>query len=367
MATIASLQALRALAAISVAITHFSQVGLILAGHPDDPIPLYQLASGVDLFFVISGFVMVYSSERLFAAPGAAWEFLARRIARIVPLYWLATAAAVVILQPAVDWRNALKSLLFIPYMDASGLHPLYGVGWTLNYEMFFYALFALSLFWRRDLAVPALAAVLFGLAVAGRILHPTYVPLLVWSDPIILEFVFGMLIALGLRHGVRLPSTLCLWMLAVAAAALWLSTQQMPPSGARVVYWGVPAAMIVAATVLGERAEDCGPLASFATLLGDGSYSIYLVHSLVAGLILRNWQFGLNQNPMMAVLAIGLIVTIVLSIMMFQYFERPATRAVRHILTSRVWNVRFAVARGGAAEGKTGEAEGAGVAGTAY
>src|SRR5215469_6283623 len=68
MPTIVAIQALRAVAAIAVALCHFSQVSLILHGHTNDPIPGFQLGAGVDLFFVISGFIMVYSSEPLFAA-----------------------------------------------------------------------------------------------------------------------------------------------------------------------------------------------------------------------------------------------------------------------------------------------------------
>src|SRR4051812_15929191 len=82
-----SLQSLRALAAIAVAIAHLPRL------HPATPLADYG-AVGVDLFFVISGFIMVYTTAGSFGRPGAPLVFLAKRIARIVPTYWIATAAA---------------------------------------------------------------------------------------------------------------------------------------------------------------------------------------------------------------------------------------------------------------------------------
>jgi peptidoglycan/LPS O-acetylase OafA/YrhL len=333
--TIVPLQALRAIAAISVAICHFDQIELILEGHGDDPLPLHRLASGVDLFFVISGFIMVHSSDRFFAAPGGSREFLARRIARIAPLYWLTTPVAVVVLSLPFDWNSAIKTALFIPYLNADGgIHPLNGVGWTLNFEMFFYALFAVSLLWPRRVAVPGLCAVLVLLAVLGRVFTPQWAPLQTWSDPIILEFAFGMGIALAFCRGVRLPPALRLCMIAIAAAALWLSS---PVSGDRALLWGVPAATIVAAVVLSERTQERGELAKFAALLGDSSYSIYLIHPLTGGAILLGRTGVFHHTPTVPLLAIGLIVTVAISVIVFWFFERPATATVRRLLTARL------------------------------
>jgi exopolysaccharide production protein ExoZ len=98
-----SIQILRAVAALAVCGVHFDQMTLMLAGHSNDPIPLYPLAAGVDLFFVISGFVMVYSSEPLFGRSGSPKEFLVRRLARIVPLYWLTMTIGI--------WWNQRRSI----------------------------------------------------------------------------------------------------------------------------------------------------------------------------------------------------------------------------------------------------------------
>jgi exopolysaccharide production protein ExoZ len=125
-----SIQILRAAAALGVLLDH--------AGRWLDVAPIVDIgAAGVDLFFVISGFIMVYTSERLFGQTGAPQRFLARRIIRIVPLYWTLTAFAALVLFGFGP--NTLGSYLFIPTHRG----PILTVGWTLNYEMMFYSLFA--------------------------------------------------------------------------------------------------------------------------------------------------------------------------------------------------------------------------------
>ena len=122
--------------------------------------------AGVDIFFVISGFIMVYASSRWFGSAQSPRVFLAHRIARIVPLYWATTMLylAVVLFAPALLNSEYLapgfviSSFLFIPAARPDGLvQPLYSLGWTLNYEMFFYALFAIAIAFPRRRGVPAL------------------------------------------------------------------------------------------------------------------------------------------------------------------------------------------------------------------
>src|ERR1700756_2337701 len=138
-----SIQALRAVAALLVLAGHISTI--LIAEHKAASFPLFALGPfGVDLFFVISGFVMVYSSERLFGQPGAPFKFFARRLARIVPLYWAATSILVWFVVPYASTKAVLGSFLFAPHIPSEA--PLLFVGWTLIFEMFFYAVFAIAL-----------------------------------------------------------------------------------------------------------------------------------------------------------------------------------------------------------------------------
>ena len=106
------------------------------------------------MFFVISGFIMVYVS-RNFSGPGGAADFAIRRVIRVVPLYWLFTGVFVALLLfwPSIfstlklSARHTAESFLFIPTVNNVGdYYPVLGVGWTLNYEMYFYAIFAVLL-----------------------------------------------------------------------------------------------------------------------------------------------------------------------------------------------------------------------------
>jgi len=144
---VSSIQILRAVAALGVVALHVSHEGATRLG-ARSPLPDFSVgAAGVDLFFVISGFIMVYASDALFARRGAPAWFFTRRLARIVPLYWAATAAAVacfVALRYAgaleqLSWQTLVASLLFVPWPRPDGaMLPVHMLGWTLNFEMFF-------------------------------------------------------------------------------------------------------------------------------------------------------------------------------------------------------------------------------------
>lgn len=318
-----SIQALRAVAALSVVFCHFSYLSNILSGRPNDPIPLYSLASGVDLFFVISGFIMVYSSTRLFGADGASKFFIARRLIRILPMYWVTTLVATGL--RASPPEDVLKSLFFIPY--GSGF-PVLASGWTLNFEMFFYLVFAAALFLRRQMAVAAVCVALVGLNILSWISPPSSFEIVFWSDPIVLEFCFGMMIALlYLEGGVRLHPIARILLVIFGATAIWFfSPSGAIPTGYRFAFWGIPVATIFAGTVLGNDitlGRFTGPI----KLLGDASYSIYLVHGLVSISIVLTWDV-LQSFGLYRVLVAGVLVSIGISFITFFLVERPILNA---------------------------------------
>jgi exopolysaccharide production protein ExoZ len=332
--TIVSIQALRALAALAVTACHFDQVRLMLSGHSLDPQPLACLAAGVDLFFVISGFIMVYSSELLYGKPGAAGEFFSRRLARIVPLYWITTGLAIWLMSRPYDLQTVLKSLFFVPYRVGDGnIQPLHGVGWTLNFEMFFYVMFAMAIGWSRKIAVTALSIGLALIVLTGFLVQPSIAPLQFWSDPIILEFVSGMLIALAYNHGSRLPGLLRIVLVPASIGVILWAGEQHLPSGTRLFLWGLPAATIVACTVLGLRRDPPRWLAAPVKLLGDSSYALYLLHPLVGAVVFLLWQNWLNRYPMVTVLLVAAVAAQALSIGTFRFFERPCMKAVLNSL----------------------------------
>lgn len=327
-----SIQALRAIAAIAVAVAHACHYLEKELGIPN-PLPGSEFGSaGVDLFFVISGFVMVYASERFFRREARPAEFFLRRLARIVPLYWVTTSIILAYLLlhygslQAVHFSPAvvIASYLFIPYPQTDGyMAPIHGVGWSLNFEMFFYVCFCLALPLGRRLGVAVLTALLVGLVAINRTLPP---PLDYLAEPIVLEFAMGMLIALAVREGYRLPVIVCAALVSTGVVGFVLSYWHTDID--HMVAWGIPSALVVAGVTLAKAPLKSGPLARGVSFLGDASYSLYLVHPIAVTLPRRLLGPYLNgaAAPLLHA-ALLLAVAIAAACMVHVVFERPVTR----------------------------------------
>jgi exopolysaccharide production protein ExoZ len=296
------IQVLRAVAAAMIVVLHAESLVRIYAEQHDysfAPIEILPLGAGVDLFFVISGFVIVYSSQGLFAEAGGARTFMVRRLIRILPLYWAALTLRVTGLAIAVligstvslpNFTAIITSYLFIPY-DSFGYgteypFPVVDLGWSLNYEMFFYALFAGFICFARDRAVLLFVAAIFVLVALGSAFAPADTVLRFWTHPIIVEFAAGTMIALLFLNGVSLRQPARLLLIALGVG-LWLTVQaswftDMSPPGfyswTRVLIWGLGATILIAAAALGP-APASSPWLQKAALLGDSSYVLYLLH----------------------------------------------------------------------------------------
>ena len=347
MRQIEPIQSLRALAALTVVVGHAQTEALVAAsksGAPFAPSHLLPWGAGVDLFFAISGFIMVVASERLFAASGGAGIFVARRLKRIVPLYWLATTLYVAIqfaTRKHFGGLDLAASYLFWP-RDAHGdgvLRPIYALGWTLQYEMFFYALFAAFIALPRRRCVAAVAVLLALGVAAGRIWALPAGPLAFWTQPIVLEFAFGMAVGLAWREGLRLPTWARAALAAAAVAALAFDgldaahkavTWITPTDSTRVLAWGLPTALLVAAGALGTRSGSPRVLVGLVAL-GDASYALYLVHPFVVLTLMRLYTAtglagALGYWPFVAA---SLALAIAAAFAVHRFIELPAARAL--------------------------------------
>jgi exopolysaccharide production protein ExoZ len=275
------LQYLRAFAAISVLWFHAAVV---------TELPVGFGTGGVDLFFVLSGFLMwVISDDRTRPA-----DFLIGRLQRIVPIYWIATillfgmALAGLTHRAQPDWAHFLTSLFFIPYIGPGReeIWPLLLVGWTLNYEMFFYVVFAAVLLMARRVQAWVATAVFIALVLLGMFWEPTTVAMQFYTRPIILEFVAGIWLGVAWRRGllpsVTVSATLCLVGLATFLAA-GFSSAGLP----RLIAFGVPSVLMILG-VLGLEKAGRVPVWRVPEELGDASYSIYIWHNLIIAVLLR-------------------------------------------------------------------------------
>jgi exopolysaccharide production protein ExoZ len=342
-------QVLRAIAAASVAMRHVQHDAATLGlqtGLPFqawNPIPW---SAGVDVFFVISGLIMVHASQSLFAKPGGARLFLTRRIARIVPLYWVATTlyVGIALLAPAllnqtyINSRFVLASYAFIPLARPDGVvQPVYELGWTLNYEMLFYVLFAAAIVLPLRWSAAALLATLTLLVVVGCFAAPLPGPFAFWTDPILLEFGFGIIIGLACIRGLRFRglTRTCLAGAGLAAlllAAAFPDTTSLIP---RPLVYGLPAGLIVAAAALAASGRPESRLAAWGAAAGNASYALYLFHPFViraTRVVFGRTGLAEHLGPW-AFIAIALAASFGVALITYRCFEKPLTRRVRRLL----------------------------------
>ena len=327
-------QMLRALAAIMVLVGHVSAeaqyyfgVSLPFAGLP--------WSRGVDIFFVISGFIITLSAQRLWGQRGAFRQFLRRRIIRVVPLYYFFTTLMVAALfavpggvkNTQLDPVQIITSYLFVPYARYDGrIAPVLSLGWTLNYEMFFYGIVAVALMLPR-FGPSTIILVISGLSAIGLLFEPQQTVFAFWTNPTILAFVLGVLIARA--HLANLaPRRGGLLVLAFGLSALIVLNIQTPEVP-RFISSGLPAAMIVAAPVL-FSVQAYAPTTGL--LLGDASYALYLSHRFVLRL---GTLFLVPLLPSTFAGAAGYfllisVVALLVSVAVFRWIEVPMLRAMR-------------------------------------
>ncbi|HEX7820758.1 MAG TPA: acyltransferase [Sphingobium sp.] len=338
-----NIQALRFVAAFAVVVLHCS---FYTAERLDPSLGIYALgASGVRLFFVISGFVMVASSHRLEGTPHGWRVFALKRVVRIVPMYWAITtvklamllAVPAVVLHSHIDWPYIVKSYLFIPSLNKDGeLHPLLGVGWTLNFEMFFYLLFTLALA-LKIAPLRLIAPVLVALSALSLVRTPGWpAPLQFWADPMVLDFLAGMLLAIALRRGIRVPQAAAWFCLLGGLAYLLLPLPRPAPYGTFLFSFActIAATMAIAGAIELEE-KIAGMLPKWVLFMGSVSYALYLIHPIlapVAPTLMKH--FGLYL-PVLAI-AITIAIAIVGGIVAYMLVEQPLTRRMNDALRKR-------------------------------
>lgn len=342
MTRLPNIQVLRAVAAMMIVVHHCGiETSRLAASFGQDR--LFNDApwgAGVPLFFAISGFIMVATTGNEFGSFANAWNFMRRRLIRIVPLYWLITTGALVAamivpslmkLPPGDNWYF-LASYGFWPYVRADlNVRPLVTPGWTLNLEMFFYVIFAIGLCFPKKFGLAFLFTALTSFVALRLTGVLPGVALNFWGDPIVLGFVLGALVGLLYNRGHRLGFGSAGALLAVGAAALLghgdfagLKEDDFVPRIAD----AIPSAVIVAAIAMGpqlrESAKDWWP----ALFIGDASYSLYLIHEFVLRPLYLVWLKSVGTSlSLWLFLPIGISASVVVAAALYLFFEKPVTR----------------------------------------
>jgi exopolysaccharide production protein ExoZ len=336
-----NLHVLRVVAALGVVYFHLtSEAGLDLDANIG--------SRGVDVFFVISGFIIAYIGS---SKPD---QFFVRRVIRVVPFYWAATlfVFAIVLVFPNVlrttrpDWVHLGYSLLFIPHETAYGGDvPTLVLGWSLNFEMLFYVCFALSLRISPRWSPLVCAGFILGIVLAVHSFATTSTILSFYGRPIVLEFIYGIgvfyIFKACLPHVDQLArlGALKLGLAVVLVAAfvvLCLGEYHGGWGLPRHVIAGVPSFFIVLSALLLEKFYGITTKNKLIYLLGEASYIVYLVHPYIIYTVLR---VVVRHHAVPTFAIAPLIVTLLaltsaISVMIHLWFEKPVMAYLRKRIT---------------------------------
>lgn len=338
---IPEIQMLRFLAAAMVLFSHLQHEVLdrpFLDTRGFLPFEPLLWAGGVDIFFVISGFIMYYLSHNRFGREGESRQFILRRLIRIAPPYWACTLAMLLALMLFKDKiqhsttsvEQVIGSFLFIPLPDPYGFfYPVLLLGWTLNFEMLFYVIFAVGLCFSRTTGMVVILAVLAAFGLPQYFVRIETAPFAFWCNPIVFEFLFGI----GLAHlrlsGFRV-SPIAGWALFVLGVALMvaLRMQDLVSLGPlRPFSVGLPALIACAGPALIREPAGFrqGPMVRTLVLGGDASYALYLTHPFSINLVaLAMPHLGVTE-PWVYVL-VGSIAAVSAGLIAHLLLEKPVT-----------------------------------------
>jgi exopolysaccharide production protein ExoZ len=355
MKKLSAIQILRAIAALLVVLAH--AISRQAEWTPTDQltkeIANHMGALGVWIFFIISGFIMSYTNYDNFGVSGAPGRFMASRVIRIVPIYWLATAVEVALRfrhGSGLDVHRLICSLFFIPVAvepgTAAAMRPTLGVGWTLNCEMVFYACFGLVLFLSRKKGLAVLLLAMTGAVLAGTFFKPiadTRDPtslIAFYSAPIILLFGVGVLIGAVTRffEGVHAYGSIAV-LLSVLAAMLVVDVSLFArfvgsyPTAIEwlVTFWIISAACVVLCAMV--RIGDTGWFIQKLVRLGDASYSLYLFHFFTIVAVEKLWWWCFGGNGSWIFVFASAAVAILASLAIHRFVEQPVCNRLRKLI----------------------------------
>lgn len=325
-----SIQALRAVAALCVVCQHIDYI--------------QRGSFGVQFFFLISGFIIMFSTRE------NKKYFLEKRIVRIVPFYYLVTIATFVLIKIAptafgstdASIGSLIKSLLFFPYFQPDLLlQPIYRVGWTVNYEIFFYLIFFVSMKISHKYRGAICAGVIVVLAIVGIKVSMYIQPWGFWTDSQLLTFAMGIgcYYLFGLI-GKKIPPIKPLAILGLVLSAGIVAfmfatytneTMLMIPVTFK---WGIPAIIVFAAFMYWEK---CFKIPKILVKLGDISFSIYLVHYYIVRLPEKIpgyvGTFGI-RNLLITLAAVAL--SIAVAVLTYNLIEVRLTKGIKKLATAK-------------------------------
>lgn len=298
--------------------------------------------SGVDIFFVLSGFIITYTSINKIGTPGAIGIFTRRRFVRIFPTYWIIISFFLIMqaLLPQFykshfdfSFLNLLKTFLLLPQHEMVN-----GVSWSLTNELFFYLLFILA-FLLPSKRVVFICLLLYStfllVSGAGNYFSEKGNPYLsLITSPLNIEFFFGVIVALifaRVNKNLAVPFLILGIGLFITGATLFnFNIVLFKNSFNRVVLFGIPSFFIILAVVVLEKYRNIN-VHGILLKLGDASYSLYLLHlPFVAAAVKLIAKSGIDNNIVIHFLLLLVIAGLCgMSILFFKHIERPVIKKI--------------------------------------
>lgn len=329
---IESIQLIRAIAAIGVAVYH---IQFMYATGLD-------FAFGVHLFFTISAFLLMYTTQK------KRKQFVLKRMLRIIPLYWIMTFGTYFVAkglpalmpQTQADGKSLLFSLFFIPYARdglraENMIRPLVGPAWTLNYEVLVTLVFAAAMRISHKYRGIITAMVLGILLFIGRTMEINNTILYFWSAPYMADFITGFLSFYILREVNKLTihknMKSGLGIAAIVACCLMCWNGYPQP---RWVVNSLLSAFVLIAFVVSLNGVRIPRLACFA---GDISFSFYLIHYYV--IIIIGKLISLNSISILSVLGLFAVILVsgLLAYVSYELIEKRFTIKVIGMM-QKIW-----------------------------
>jgi exopolysaccharide production protein ExoZ len=339
-----SLQVLRALAALLVVCDHFPRLEGKL--FPDGFMHNFGAAGaiGVDLFFVISGFIMITTTWEMFGTPSASSRFLTRRFLRIYPAYWVALLSflAIGVVFPAqlfvgpMNLASLASSIFLVP--QTAG--PLMFVAWSLEFEVYFYIVFALALCFtkkRLPLVLGLWCALTLGLNLASHQLDNSVVRFI--GSPLAFEFMGGLIIGYLVLHKRVFAPWVAVSLGTALAVAVAVYSSRLDGFGTLDLTWfrvlaaGPAMLLIVYGAVSLEQQGRLGA-PRLAVAVGDASYTMYLWHGILLGAYGALFAHIHAHGGFADALYIfgGFTVVVLGSMAIYRVVETPLTIAARRL-----------------------------------
>ena len=307
------IQAMRLFAAIGITIFHCQFLG----NHG---------YFGVEIFNVISGFIVVYNTEN---KRRCSW-FLLKKFIRIVPLYWTFTFLfyGIISIIPSISVMSEakpeylIKSMLFIPFTNSRGFEtPILGAGWTLNYEMFFYLIFFLAIHISHKHRALICGTVLTGLVILHSFFAESFIAQY-YTNSILLEFVMGLIafyiLKLLSRIRIHKTSRFILSVIVVVMVILLAVNETAYANVARCFRLGIPAVILFTVLICLNRDKE---FPNIFVKLGNATYSIYLVEYFTSAAY-KLFSANKNMGIRFAMLILCILVTLLIGYFSYKIVE---------------------------------------------